>query len=278
MSDHVTRYYDANTRRFLRFGHGGRQLAIHRAVWAPGVSTRAEAMEYINARAAREAKRRSAARILDIGCGVGGSLLYLAEHSEVEEAAGITISTAQQQLGERLLGNHGCADRCRIHAGDFLDPETPARLGGPFDLALAVESFIHMPDPAAFFSSAARLLAPHGALLLCDDFLSADTPRTGTEPRLLRRFREGWHAAGLSTPEETRRYAKEAGFSLEADEDLTGYLELGRPRDRLIRLLVGLTAPLPLSSPFWQNLRGGDALQRLLSSRALTYRLQLFIL
>jgi cyclopropane fatty-acyl-phospholipid synthase-like methyltransferase len=275
MSDNVTRYYDANTRRFLRHGQGGSSLAIHRAVWAPGVESRREAMEYINARSAEEARRLAAGRVLDIGCGVGGTLLYLATRVGAE-ATGITLSKAQERIGNQLLRERGCPERCRIVAGDFLDPAAPELLGGPFELALAVEAYLHMPDPAAFFRSAARVTARGGSLLLCDDFVSLGAERQPRTARLLRRFRRGWHARGLSSPEESRRYAEEAGFSLAAEEDLTPYLELGRPRDRLIRLLVGLTAPLPLNSPFWQNLRGGDALQRLLADRSISYRLLRF--
>jgi SAM-dependent methyltransferase len=275
MSDHVTRYYDANTRRFLRFGQGGKRLAIHRAVWYPGVSDRSAAMDFINSRAADEALRLGASSVLDVGCGVGGSLLALASRTGAF-AAGITISPAQAIIGTRLLREQACRDRCRIFTGDFLDPDALPQLGGPFDLTLAVESYIHMHDPAAFFASAARLTAPGGTLMLCDDFLSPESPRSARESRQLRRFREGWHAAGLSIPSETRRLARRAGFTLLEEEDLTDYLELGRPRDRLIRLAVSLTAPLPLARPFWLNLRGGDALQRLLSSRAVTYRLMWF--
>jgi cyclopropane fatty-acyl-phospholipid synthase-like methyltransferase len=275
MSDNVTRFYDANTRRFLRYGQGGAQSAIHRAVWAPGVRSRAEAMDYINRRAAAEAEQIGADTILDIGCGVGGSLISLARRTGAA-ATGITLSSAQQQIGQVLLERQHCADRCRIIAGDFLAPRLPEQLEGPFGLSLAVEALIHMQDPAAFFRRAAALTAPGGRLLLCDDFLAPGVPRSGREERLLQRFRRGWHTAGLRTAGEIRSRAAEAGFILQKEENLTAFLELGRPRDRLIRLLVTLTAPLPLASPFWENLRGGDALQRLLSARALTYRLLIF--
>lgn len=45
----VAHYYDGNTRRFLRFGGAGASLAIHRALWGPGVSSREAAADYIHA-------------------------------------------------------------------------------------------------------------------------------------------------------------------------------------------------------------------------------------
>ena len=44
----IRRYYDRHTRAFVRFGQGGRDSAIHRAVWGQGVTTRAEAFHYVD--------------------------------------------------------------------------------------------------------------------------------------------------------------------------------------------------------------------------------------
>jgi cyclopropane fatty-acyl-phospholipid synthase-like methyltransferase len=229
-------------------------------------------MEYVNSRVAEALRRSASASLLDIGCGVGGSLLYLASRTGIS-ATGITISPVQHRIGVERLEHAGCADRCRMVAADYLDPQTPALLGGPFDTAMAVESFIHMSDTAAFFRRTAGLLSPGGELLLCDDFLSPDAPRDEGERRLLDRFRDGWHAVGLRSLEHATREAARHGLHVAGQEDLTSYLELRRPRDRLIGAVMALTAHLPLRSPFWQNMRGGDALQRLLGTGAVTYRL-----
>jgi hypothetical protein len=41
----VASNYDANTRRFLRFGESSSNDAIHRGVWMPGVTSTAEAAD-----------------------------------------------------------------------------------------------------------------------------------------------------------------------------------------------------------------------------------------
>ena len=48
----IRRYYDRHTRSFVRFGQGGRDGAIHRAVWGPGVTTRSAAFHYVDDRIA----------------------------------------------------------------------------------------------------------------------------------------------------------------------------------------------------------------------------------
>ena len=42
--DDVARYYEANTRRFLRFGVGRSARVLHRPVWANGARSRRQAL------------------------------------------------------------------------------------------------------------------------------------------------------------------------------------------------------------------------------------------
>ena len=67
--------------------------------------------------------------------------------------------------------------------------------------------------------------------------------------------------------------AAAAGLAPVRDDDLTPYLELRRPRDRALALLVAAARPLPLRGDYWRSLVGGDALQRCLGSGLLAYRL-----
>ena len=95
------------------------------------------------------------------------------------------------------------------------------------------------------------------------------SPRTG---RRLAEFRTGWHAGTLLTVEQVRTLAAEHGLVLVRDLDLTAYLELRRPRDRWISVLVALGRAVRPSGPYWQSLVGGDALQWLLLRDLLSYR------
>ncbi|MBV1862051.1 MAG: hypothetical protein KUG77_26760, partial [Nannocystaceae bacterium] len=61
----VEEYYEANTKRFLRFGQGGTVGAIHRAVWGPGVQTRTEAFHHVHERLLQRVGPQTR-RILDL--------------------------------------------------------------------------------------------------------------------------------------------------------------------------------------------------------------------
>jgi cyclopropane fatty-acyl-phospholipid synthase-like methyltransferase len=269
----VRRYYDNNTAAFDRLGGTGG--SIHRAVWGPGVSTRAEAFHHVDELVLR-ALPTGVARpaVVDLGCGVGASLLYLAGRSDLT-GQGITISPLQAEWATRRIAELGVADRVRCREGDYLS--VPDDLAGTADVAFSIEAFVHGPDADGYFREAARTLRPGGRLLVCDDFLARDA--ASTTPRAARRlaeFRTGWRIGSLLTVEQVRGLAAAHGLTLVDDLDLTPYLDLRRPRDRWISLLVTAGRPFRIPGDYWQSLVGGDALQWCLLRGALRYRVLRF--
>ena len=268
----MRRFYDRNTSLFRRLGEG--RISIHRAVWGPGVRDRASAFHYVEERLLAFVPDVERPRVVDLGCGVGGSLLHLAARRGDLVAEGLTISDAQVEAAAGLMAESGLVERVRVRQGDFLAP--PDDLVGA-DLVFSIEAFVHGPDPAAYFRSAACLLRPGGLLAVCDDVL---TP-AGASPspharRRLDDFRSGWRVGSLVTVEEAVRLAADAGLTVVSDDDLTPWLELGRPRDRAIRLLATATRRVGPRGEYWRSLSGGDALQRCLADGLVTYRLLVF--
>jgi SAM-dependent methyltransferase len=285
--DHRARvrdYYERNTRRFLAANDPrGAARAIHRAVWLPGVETTHQALHTVNALIVQEIARRAAARglervrVLDLGCGVGGSLFYLVDHLPLAvEATGVTISPAQVALARQGAAARGLSDACRFVEADFHAlPTLP-----PADAALAVEAFAHADHPAQFFASASAALAPGGILVLCDDFLTP-AGRAAEPPswagRRIAEFRSGWGVPALATARRAEALAAEAGFSLAASRDLTLGIRLNRPRDHLVAAAVALGRPfVPSRWPYWRSLVGGDALRACLRRGLIAYRFLVF--
>jgi cyclopropane fatty-acyl-phospholipid synthase-like methyltransferase len=268
-AERVRRYYDNNTAAFDRLGQGG--ASIHRAVWGPGVSTREAAFRHID-ELILEALPPDAAEptIVDLGCGLGASLLYLAGRIDMK-GEGITISPLQATRAAELIAQAGAGTRVRCREGNFLS--LPYDLAGTADLTFSIEAFLHSPDADRYFHEAARTLRPGGRLVICDDFLTSATPPAS--PRAARRleeFRTGWRVGSLLTVDQVRDRAAAHGLVLARDLDLTPHLELRRPRDRWISMLVTLGRPFPLNGDYWQSLVGGDALQWALIHGQLNYR------
>ena len=271
----VESYYDRNTQAFASFGQGGG--AIHRAVWGDGVRTRAEAFHYVDRVLLREIERLSARaleplQVLDLGCGVGSSLFYLASQAAFQ-GTGVTLSGVQARWAQAASEQSGLAERLKFIQGNFLElPSTVPRA----HLAFSIEAFVHSPDPSEFFAAAARYLAADGLLVICDDFLTArgaSNDLSSRQQRDLEEVRTGWLANSLVSVATAVSIAAEHGFRLVMNQDLSSYLELRRPRDRVISLLVELGRPFRIPGYRWRSWVGGNALQLALQAGLLEYRL-----
>jgi tocopherol O-methyltransferase len=101
-----------------------------------------------------------AENILDVGCGIGGSSLYLAEKFGAK-ATGITLSPVQaNRATERAQTAHINAEFQVANALDmpFAD--------NSFDLVWSLESGEHMPDKVKFLQECYRVLKPGGTFIL----------------------------------------------------------------------------------------------------------------
>jgi SAM-dependent methyltransferase len=289
----VGRYYDRHTPAFVRFGQGGSAGAIHRAVWGPGVTTRADAFRYVDDQIAdmvqtlvgvsepsaategvEPATEGVRAHVVDLGCGVGASLCYLAERLPIR-GTGITLSALQARLGTERASDRGVSDRVTCIEGDYGDlPPSVA----PADLAYAIESFVHSPAPDRFFAECRRLVRPGGLLVICDDVRRPVTEEAAVRAasRTIDRFCRGWHVNTVVDQDELRRLARTAGFEHETTVDLTPSLELGRTRDRAISLLGTVCDWLSIDTTRLDYLLGGAALQQCLARGWVGYDLSVF--
>lgn len=281
LAGHVTRvadYYDANTRRFLLVNESGTG-AIHRCVWMPDAANKDEAADTVNRLVLERLRGHLPAtegRVLDLGCGVGATMVRLARATDAH-VTGVTISSLQAKLGQRRFVAQGVADRCEIACLDFADLPAEPR----YHAMVGIESIVHSPSVAELLPTLAERLHPGGRLILCDDWMTDKDRGLGARERCLAQFRAGWRIGSLHTVAEFTDLAERAGLQLVEDLDLTSYLRLGRPRDRLVEVAMGVMRTLPgvrdrlLELPFWANMIGGSALQAGLSRRWLEYRLLL---
>ena len=270
----VRRYYDRHTDDFVAYGKGGTVGALHRAVWGPGADSTDAAFRYVDNQILEHLRTlprgADGVHVVDLGCGVGASLCYLAARLPIR-GTGITLSPVQVRHAERRIREAGLSDRVACLEGDYcaLPEGIP-----PADLAYAVESFVHGPNPARFFAQCARLIRPGGLLVICDDFRRPVTDPAAT--RAVERFQRGWHLNTVIYPEDLRAVATTAGFEHVSTLDLTPHLDIGRPRDRLVATFIALFGWLPLDGTRVGHLVGGNALHTCLARGWMGYDLALF--
>ena len=142
---------------------------LHHGYWIRGHETRGDAQVQLIEYLARLASIQPGARILDIGCGIGGSSLFLAKNYG---AAVTGISKSPVQID---MANQTAAER-QLDATFVLMDAEALHLSERFDVLWSIESISHYQDPAKFFAEAAKLLKPGGTFALTDFFRSTGLP------------------------------------------------------------------------------------------------------
>lgn len=274
----IRRYYEQNTRLFFALGSSPATYSIHRALWMQGIETQDDALNASNRlllAAAQGINASGCLRLLDLGCGIGGTLFYLLERlPEPALGVGLTISPSQARLAGRRAGQLGLDRSCLFVEADFLAP--PLAVG--FDLVYSVEAFVHAVDPQRYLAQAARLLHPGGRLILIDDFL-AQRPVPEQQParhRWLEAYRHGWHTPNLCAPAQVVDLALNQGLHLIQEIDLTPHLRLRALPAALASALLSLGERLPVRHAILPSMLGSMALQQCLLHGWISYRLLCF--
>ncbi len=103
-----------------------------------------------------------AEKIVDVGCGIGGSTLYLAQKYQAK-AQGITLSLQQAKRATERAKEAGLAERVSFQVANAL--EMPFA-DNSFHLVWSLESGEHMPDKTKFLQECYRVLQPGGQLVM----------------------------------------------------------------------------------------------------------------
>lgn len=188
---------------------------------------------------ARSAGIAPGSRVLDVGCGVGGTACHLARAFGAY-VSGLTPNATQRELAQARAGELGLRERTRFDTGwaHALPYES-----GSFDAVLFFESACHFPDRAAFFAEALRVLRP-GGCLAGEDWLAGE----GGEPVLrwtwCARVEQAWAIPALGTVGQYAALMRAAGFEVELACDMREEMPLlrGFLADRPARAAVAQEA------------------------------------
>ncbi|OGC13505.1 hypothetical protein A3D23_03535 [candidate division WOR-1 bacterium RIFCSPHIGHO2_02_FULL_53_26] len=110
----------------------------------------------------RKLRLQPGEKLLDLGCGWGGLVIWAAKHFSVE-ALGITLSSNQFEYAQERIKREGIGHLCRVELRDYREIKGE----GIFDKVVSIGMFEHvgLNNLPVYFGAAARLLKEKGLFL-----------------------------------------------------------------------------------------------------------------
>lgn len=152
--------------------------------------------------------------VLDAGCGVGGSAVWIADNLGAE-VTGININGQQIEKARAGARREGVDDLVDFEVMDYTSTEFD---DDTFEVIWMVESACHADSKKELLEEMKRILKPDGRIVVADGFLGhrnlTEEQREAVDGML-----EGMAAPNLDTVDEFRENLRETGFSKVDFED-----------------------------------------------------------
>lgn len=214
----IVNYYDSCYWDYRFAWANSRNLALHYGYWGADTRSHSESLLRMNRALAERVSISDSDYILDAGCGLGGSAIWLAENYGVR-VLGITLSQQQVDIASRFAQKRGVSDRVRFQSADFCQTPFDA---DRFDVVWGLESVCYAVQKEDFVQEAYRVLKPGGRLIIADGFAKR-REFNEKEWKLVVTCLNGWSVPNLATPKEMQDYFDLSGFKNIHYDDISDF-------------------------------------------------------
>ena len=212
----IVDYYAATENAYKDSWDLNNSFAIHYGYWDEEVKSFPQSLLRMNEVMMEAGKIRSTDKVLDAGCGIGGSSIFLAERIGCE-VTGISLSERQISKAKEVATQKGVDGKTNFEVMNYCATSFP---GKSFDVVWGCESICYADDKEQFIKEAYRLLKPGGRVVVADGFV---TDLNNNDHSSIRNWLDGWQVNYLESPERFREFMKNTGFQNFSFKDISKF-------------------------------------------------------
>ncbi len=226
----IAQYYDTNQVFYTYFWS---RTALHYGFWYEETKSIAEAVLNTNRFVLNALGIDSNDTILDAGCGVGGTGIYLAETTGAR-LEGITLSDVQLNMARRRAASSAAASLLSFSKQDFCKTSFGENT---FSKIFGIESICHAERKIDFLLEAYRIMRPGGRIAIVDFFLNKDNLDM-YEMEIYKKTIEGWVIPNFATPNGFTEFLEQAGFKNVAFHNMLNHIRKSSKKIYYRKLLL----------------------------------------
>lgn len=203
----ISAYYESTNLSYDLIWQRLRNWAMHYGFYDDQHRTHNRAVIHMNERIAETVGITEEDHVLDAGCGVGGSAIWLAQNRGCE-VTGINVLPGQLKRINKRAHRRSVGHNIHLVSADFEQMSFPEET---FDVVWALESVVHALDKRQFVDEAHRVLKPAGRLVISETMKTGEsfTPEQTTDFDI---WLKNWAMPHLYTPKQYESAMAAAGF------------------------------------------------------------------
>lgn len=205
--DQIKNYFNHSHFFYRFFWMNKRNLSMHYGFWDKNTKKLHDALINENRYAAKVLNINRDDKVLDAGCGVGGTAIWVAENFGAK-VTGVSISEKQVRLAKKYAKNRRVTGLTDFVLSDYCETDLS---DDSFDKIYGMESICYAEDKADFLKEAFRLLKKGGKIVVLDGFLTNNSLDKESQG-YYEDFCKGWALSNLASVKSFGDDMKKIGY------------------------------------------------------------------